>query len=341
MSSSNNNPTLEQIAKAAGVSRSTVSRVINNKPNVSDEVRERVWRVVKEMGYHPHAAARSLASRRTRTLGIVIPQAVNTVFSDPYFSRVLHGIADAANEHQYHMFLAMVPPHQEDDFYRRSLRSQMLEGVVIISAFLDDALIPRLHRDGIPFVVIGRHPAIPEVNYVDVDNVHGAMMAVEHLMRLGRRRIATITGPMNMVAGVDRLEGWKTALRRNGHLVDESLIAEGDFTEAGGYLAMQRLLPHKPDAVFAANDLMVIGALRAIYEAGLRVPADIAVVGFDDAQVAAYSTPPLTTVRQPIYKLGRTAAELLFRLLEGRAPAPLRAILPTELVIRASCGSSM
>ena len=332
-------PTLEQIAKAAGVSRSTVSRVINDEPNVSDAVRERVWRVVKEMGYHPHAAARSLAGRRTKTLGIVIPQAVNTVFSDPYFSRVLHGIADAANEQQYHMFLAMVPPHQEDDFYRRSLRSQMLEGVVIISAFLDDALIPRLHRDNIPFVVIGRHPTIPDVNYVDVDNLHGALMAVEHLMRLGRRRIATITGPMNMVAGVDRLEGYKTALRRNGHVVNEALIAEGDFTEAGGYLAMQQLLAQEPDAVFAANDLMAVGALRALYEADRRVPEDIAIVGFDDAQVAAYSTPPLTTVRQPIYQLGRTAAELLFRILDGRTQGPLRAILPTELVIRASCGS--
>ena len=334
-------PTLEQIAKAAGVSRSTVSRVINNEPNVSAAVRERVWRVVNEMGYHPNAAARTLAGRRTRTLGIVIPQAVNTVFSDPYFSRVLHGIADAANDQQYHLFLAMIPPDQEDDFYRRSLRSQMLEGVLIVSAFLDNTVIPRLHRDGVPFVVIGRHPSISEVNYVDVDNVHGALMAVEHLLRLGRRRIATITGRMNMVAGVDRLEGYKTALRRNGHLVDDGLIVEGDFTEAGGYLAMQQLLKQEPDAVFAANDLTAIGALRALHEANRRVPEDIAIVGFDDAQVAAYSTPPLTTVRQPIYKLGRTAAELLFRLLDGGTQGPLRAVLPTELVIRASCGSVM
>ncbi len=339
-------PTLEEIAKAAGVSRSTVSRVINDEPNVRPEVRQRVWQVVEAMGYHPNAAARSLVSRRSQTLGVIIPQTVNTVFADPFLPNVLRGIADAANEHKYHLMLSMVSRPLEEDFYRRALRSQMLDGVVILSAFLDDPLIPRLLRDRIPFVTIGRHPHEPAASYVDADNVRGARMATEHLLRQGRRRVATITGPASMIAGLDRREGYQAALREADLPLDENLIAEGDFTEAGGYVAMQQLLLQEPDAVFVANDLMAIGALRAIRQVGRRVPDDVALVGFDDAQIAAYADPPLTTVRQPVYELGDTAINLLVRLIEPvgslrgyETQDSLRAILPTELVIRASCGA--
>ncbi len=331
--------TLEEIAKIAGVSRSTVSRVINNEPNVRTEVRQRVWQVVEEMGYHPNAAARSLASRRSQVLGAVIPQAINTVFADPFFPGVLRGIAEMANEHKYHLMLSMVSPPLEEDFYRQALRSQMLDGVVILSAFLDDPLVPRLLQDRIPFVIIGRHLHEPQVSYVDIDNTRGAQMATEHLLRQGRRRISSITGPANMIAGLDRREGYLSALREAGLPIDNELIVAGDFTEATGYVAMQQLLPLKPDAVFVANDLMAVGALRAIRQAGQRVPDDIALVGFDDSQIAAYTDPPLTTVRQPVRTLGSTAVDLLLRLLENDAQAPLRTILPTELVIRTSCGA--
>lgn len=191
-----------------------------------------------------------------------------------------------------------------------------------------------------PFVLVGRHPSKPEVNYVDSDNENGAWAAVAHLLRLGRQRVATITGPSNMVAGADRRAGFVRALRERGLALDPDLLAEGDFTEAGGYLAMQRLLPHKPDALFAASDMMAQGALRALREAGRRVPEDVAVVGFDDIPTAARLEPPLTTVRQPIQRLGTTAVELLIELIDQPGSAPRRVLLATEFVIRKSCGAN-
>jgi LacI family transcriptional regulator len=340
MTNHNRPPTLEQIARAAGVSRSTVSRVVNNEPYVRTEVRERVWEVVDEMGYHPNAAARSLASRRSQILGIVIPRAVNNVFVDPFFPALLQGLSDAASERGYHLMLSMLShPSEEEAFYRRALRSQMLDGLIISSAALDDPLIPRLLKGGFPFVTIGRHPNQPAASYVDVDNMQGARMAVEHLVNQGRRRIATITGPLETMVGVDRLEGYKAALRAAGAPIENELIARGEFTEPSGYAAMQRLLRAKPDAVFAGSDLMAMGALRALRQARLRTPEDVALIGFEDAQIAASAEPPLTTVRQPVYRLGTTAIDLLLRLVEDEERGPFRAILPTSLVIRASCGA--
>jgi LacI family transcriptional regulator len=332
-------PTLEEIARIAGVSRSTVSRVINDAPNVRLEVRQRVWQVVEEMDYQPNAAARSLVSRRNQTLGVVIPETVNTIFVDPFFPGVLRGIAEAANGHEYHLMFSMVNHPMQESFYRRALRSQMLDGVVIVSASTDDPLIPYLIQDRISFVSIGRYPYAPDINYVDADNVRGAQEATAHLLQHGRWRVATITGPLNMVAGLDRRTGYEMALREAGLGVDEALIAEGDFTQDSGAVAMERLLPLEPDAVFVASDLMAIGALHALHQAGRRVPEDVAVVGFDDAPSATFANPPLTTVRQPVYELGVRAVDLLLRLLDQEAQGPLHEILPTELVVRASCGA--
>ncbi len=336
---SRRSPTLEEIAEIAGVSRSTVSRVINAEPNVRPEVRERVWRVVEEMGYHPHAAARSLASNRSQVLGIVIPETVNTVFADPFFPVLLQGVSDASNDHGYYLMLSMISRPARDEFYRRALRSKMLDGVIIASAMIDDPLIGRLCKDRVPCVVIGRNPQQPDISYVDADNRNGGRLATAHLIAQGRRRIATISGPLRMIAALERLEGYKEALGEAGMEIDESLIAEGDFSEASGYAGMQKLLPHKPDAVFVASDLMAMGALRALNQAGCSVPDEIALVGFDDSQVATYTTPPLTTIRQPVYELGATAANMLIRLVEHEAQEPLHVILPTQLVIRASCGA--
>ncbi len=338
-------PTLEEVAKLAGVSRSTVSRVVNQHPNVRPEVRERVWEVIRQTGYQPHAAARSLATRRTRVIGLIIPQAVTTLFTDPYFPILIRGIADACNAHNYHLMLSLFSRRRvqesrahQDLLYQQVLRSRYLDGVVVSSAPLDDPIFRRLLEDGVPFVLIGRY-SHERVSYVDVDNVVGARMAVEHLLRLGHERVATITGPLNMCAGQDRLEGYRQALTARGIPVDEDLIAEGDFTEGGGQAAMQRLLPRHPTAVFAASDMMAVGALKVLREAGLRVPEDVAVVGFDDIPLASMVEPPLTTVRQPIEQLGSMAVELLVSLLENPGEETThRVVLPTELVIRASCG---
>lgn len=331
--------TLEQIAELAGVSRSTVSRVINDHPNVRPEVRERVWQVIRQVGYQPHAAARSLVTNRTQIIGLIIPQAVTTIFTDPFFPLLIRGIADECNAHHYHLMLSLFSdPTEQEGLYQRVLRGGYLDGVIVASTTLDDPLIPRLLRDQVAFVSVGRYPD-ERVNYVDVDNVNGARMATEHLLRLGHRHIATVTGPLGMMAGHDRLEGYRQALEARGVSVDEELIAPGDFTEDGGRAAMRRLLDHNPTAVFVASDTMAVGAMKAIKEAGLRVPEDIAVVSFDDLPVASIVEPPLTTVRQPIQRLGSTAVDILLNLIEHQGEGTQKVILPTELVVRASCGS--
>jgi LacI family transcriptional regulator len=332
--------TLKEIAKLSGVSRSTVSRVVNSHPKVSAEVRERVLKIIAETGYQPDPAARSLAMQRSGIIGLVIPRAMQSLFTDPYYPRLIQGIARACNANDYTLSLFLFhTADEEQKLYPRVLRTQLVDGVIVTGAQLDDPLLPQLIRNQVPFVMVGRPAGRPAVSFVDADNVVGAYSAVSHLARLGHERIATITGPLNVTVGLDRRQGYLDALNDRNLLINDALIAEGDFTEEGGYSAMQRLLPHEPDAVFAASDIMAFGALRALREAGLSVPRDVAVVGFDDLPAAAYSDPPLTTIRQPILRAGVEAVEILVDILQN-GPEPARHVtLATDLVIRSSCGS--
>jgi len=334
--------TLEKVGQLAGVSRSTVSRVINGHPSVSGEVRERVWNVIRETGYQPHAAARSLVTRRTQIIGVIIPESVARLFVDPFFPLLLGGITATCNTRGYHLMLSLFNgPANPEELYRRLVHSGHLDGVVVASARLDDPLVCRLLQDEMPFILVGRH-VDDRVRYVDADNVGGARMAVEHLIRLGHRCIGAITGPLGTPAGADRLIGYRRALEASRIAVQEDLVVEGDYSKGSGATGMQQLLPAQPSAVFCASDSMAIGALETIREAGLRVPDDIALVGFDDVPVATAVEPALTTVRQPIEGLGTMAAELLLNLLEnppdGQAPGQ-RIILPAKLIVRDSCGA--
>ncbi|MEP7359002.1 MAG: LacI family DNA-binding transcriptional regulator [Anaerolineales bacterium] len=332
---------LDEIARLSGVSRSTVSRVVNNDPKVSDRTRLQVQEVLQRVNFHPNAAARSLAAGRSRVLGLVIPMGVAALFTDPYFPLLIQGVSAAANAHDHSVMLWVAEPEYERRTIGQVMQNGLIDGVILASMLSDDPLLRALIQGSLPFVLVGRHPTNTTINYIDVDNINSARQAVTHLLRLGRRRIATITGPQNMSVGADRAEGYLAALRQRGLTVDPSLIVEGDFTEAGAHAAMQRLLPLNPDAVFAASDVMAVGALRALREAGRRVPEDIALIGFDDMPFSARTDPPLTTVRQPVQRTGEVAAETLIDLIEHPDAQPRRILLPTELVIRASCGSKL
>jgi len=334
--------TLEDIAELAGVSRSTVSRVINEQPNVRDNVRERVLEVVQKTGYHPNAAARALASQRSWTLGLILPHSVSFLFSDPYYPQLTKGIAQACNQYNYTLALFLVGTKEDEEkIYPRVSRKGLLDGVIVQSGHHGDQwIIGRFVDANTPLVIVGRPFRSDNVSYIDIDNINASYNAVSHLIRLGRRRIGTIAGPANSTVGIDRKEGYLKALVERGREVDESLIIEGDFTEAGGYYAMQQILSARPDAVFVASDVMAIGAMRAARDAGLRIPEDISFVGFDDLPVATFSDMQLTTVRQPVVRFGAKAVEVLIDLIENGIDPPRHIIMETELVIRDSCGAA-
>jgi LacI family transcriptional regulator len=315
--------------------------VLNNHPNVSPELRQQVQKVITETGYQPDPIARSLSSRRTNIIGLVVPLAVRSLFEDPFFARLMQGISQGCNSHDYTLSLFLFHSHEEErKLNQRTSRNRLLDGVIVTATRTGDPLIPQLIANGTPFVVHGKHED-PRVSFVDVDNETGAYTAVSHLVRLGRRRIALISGPSTNLAAEDRKRGYLKALNQRRVRVDESLIVHGDFTETSSYEAMQRLLPLEPDAVFVASDSMAHGALRALRSAGKRVPDEVALVGFDDMPQAATTNPPLTTVRQPIRQAGALAVETLLDILENGQEPPRRIILPTELVVRATCGSGL
>lgn len=333
--------TLEDIARQSGVSRSTVSRVVNNDPNVSESVRTKVQVIIQSTGYQPHAAARSLASRRSKMIGLVLPHTVSSFFADPYFPRLTQGVAQACNQHDLTLSLFLMSTKEDEErLYPRVSRKGLLDGIIVQTAQKSDKLIDRLIGSDFPVCVAGRPFKTKGVSYIDVDNIQATFEAVNYMISLGYQRIATITGPMTHTPGVDRKEGYIKAITEHGWKVDERLIVEGDFTEKGGYIAMQELLHMGPDAVFAASDTMAVGAIRATREAGLIVPDDIAFIGFDDLPIATASDYKLTTVRQPIIQFGAKAVDILIDLIENGIKPSRRVIMDTELVIRESCGTS-
>ena len=331
--------TLERVAKLSGVSRSTVSRVINDDPKVSPATRKRVLAVIRKEGYRPNLTARSLASGRSSVLAVVIPLEVDNVLADPYFSPLLHGIATEADARDRFVMLSLSEPgfkHRIDEVARQGI----VDGVILSASRVDDPLMIRMLEAGTCFVSVGRS-LHDDVSFVDVDNVGSARQATLHLLRLGRRRVATIAGPSYAVAAIDRLQGYREALEASGIEVDEDLIAEGDFSEASGREAMRRLLEHRPDAVFVASDRMAAGAYRALRSSGMRIPEDVAVVGFDDIASAQDMEPPLTTVRQRPEQMGVAAVRLLLDLIDDPTATALRVVLPIELVVRSSCGAHL
>ena len=333
--------TLEDIAREAGVSRSTVSRVVNEHPNVRPDVRKRVNKVIQATGYHPNAAARTLVSQRSWMIGLVIPRSMTSFFTDPYFPHLTQGITSACNQNNYTLALFVIGSKEDEEkTFPRISRKGLLDGIILQSGILGDQLFERLVASNMPMVVAGRPHHQNGISYVDVDNVDAAYNAVNHLVKLGNTRVATITGPNMRCESIDRRDGYLMALRKNGLPLEDALIVESDFTGAGGYTAMQKLLPLKPQAVFVQSDDMAIGAIRAVTDAGFRVPEDIAFVGFDDLPTTAHSGINLTTVRQPIIQFGTKTVEVLIDLIENGVKPARRLIMDTELIIRDTCGAS-
>ncbi|MFF9132797.1 LacI family DNA-binding transcriptional regulator [Streptomyces sp. NPDC014806] len=317
-------PTLEAVAARAGVSRATVSRVVNGGDGVRPHLVERVRRAVDELGYVPNQAARSLVTRRHDAVAVVIAEPETRVFADPFFALQLRGISRELTAHDNQLVLLLTEGRDDHTRVARYLAGGHVDGALVFSLHLDDPLPALIHDAGVPTVFGGR-PGWGDGDrgaaYVDSDNRGGAREAVRHLLALGRRRIAHITGPLDQTSAADRLDGYRDAL--DG--ADDRLVAEGDFTAAGGERAMRALLRRCPDldAVFAGNDLTAAGALRVLREHGRRVPDDVAVIGFDDmVTVAEQTDPPLTTVRQDIEEMGRLMARLLLRRLDRGATAP-------------------
>jgi DNA-binding LacI/PurR family transcriptional regulator len=330
--------TLEEVAQLAGVSRATVSRVVNGSPRVSPDVRTDVQAAIDRLGYVPNRAARSLVTRRSDSIAVVITEPTALLFSDPFFPRLLRGISSELAVHDRQLVLLMPDTPADEARTADYLTAGHVDGTVLVSLHADDPLPGRLGAAGIPIVLVGRPPKGTRASYVDVDNRQGAQSAVDHLVAGGRRVIATIAGPRDMAVGMDRLAGYRDALTDAGLTLDPTLETTSDFTRDGGAAAMTRLLAARPDidGVFAASDLMAVGALSVLAAAGRRVPQDVAVVGYDDSPVATSTTPQLTSVRQPIEEMGHETARLLLAAVEAADPVPRRVILATELVRRAS-----
>ncbi len=331
-------PTLEAVARRAGVSRATVSRVVNGSTTVAATIRDAVNAAVQELGYVPNQAARSLVTQRTESIALILPETASRVFSDDlFFPAVIRGVSVELEAADKQLVLMMAGSAASHDRVERYAMAGHVDGVMFASMHGADPLPGSLARLGIPVVCSGRpmSPPASPVPYVDVDHVGGVARAVRHLLGTGRRRIATIAGPQDMIAGVDRLHGYRSTLDEAG-LTGHT--AFGDFTRDSGARAMAELLSVDPDldAVFVASDMMAHGALQALKDAGRRVPEDVAVIGFDDVDISRYSDPPLTTVRQPIVDIGRTMAQLMLGLVQERADVPEAVMLPTELVVRGS-----
>lgn len=334
--------TIKDVAALAGVSFTTVSHVINNTRPVNSETRKRVEEAIRATRYVPSAVARSLKHRTTRTIGVLVPTATN-----PYFAELARGIEDVCAAASYNVILCNsddAPRKQRD--YLRVLMEKRVDGLIVSSAGPDNALLDALGESALPVVMVDRPTEGILADQVQIDHEEGAYLATRHLLELGHRRIACISGPSTLSVTAGRLAGFHRALREAGVPEHAARVAEGDFTSPGGYRAARELLTtgETPTAIFASNDLMGIGALRAAAELGIAVPKELSIIGFDDIELSRYVYPALSTVGQSIRQLGETTASTLLEHLTDHAArhhheipdAPRRIVLPPRLSLRES-----
>lgn len=331
------NPTINDVAKKAGVSTTTVSHIINGTRYVSDELKVKVEAAIRELGYRPNSLARGLRRGESKTLGLIVPDN-----SNPFFAEILRSIENIGYEHGYAVILCNSDGDIKKEIsYTELLVAKQVDGIVFITTNNSCEHLQEIIDEGIPIVVIDRDIPLSGTDVLLVDNFHGGYMATRYLIELGHRRIACITGPSLLNPSADRVNGYKQALSEAGIPENPAWIVTGDFQYRGGELGIEQLLQHdeRPTAVFACNDMMALGALRGLRKAKLSVPRDISLIGFDDISLTSVVSPALTSVAQPLHEISRLAFELLIERIQqkGENHEAKRIVLPTQIVERESC----
>ncbi|WP_003542274.1 LacI family DNA-binding transcriptional regulator [Desulfotomaculum nigrificans] len=330
--------TIKDIAKKAGVSYATVSRALNNRPEVNEKTRREIQKLAEEMGYKPNALARGLVTKETKTLGLIIPDITN-----PFFPEVARGVEEAAAQAGYNVFLCNTNwLAAKEETYLEVLEEKRVDGLILASVAKDCDVVKRVIKRGTPLVLVNRVLKDVDAHYVVIDNNKGSFQVVEHLLGLGHRIIGFIGGLAHVEATRERLQGYRLALASAGIPVDEDLIRLGTFKKESGYentISLMKDCKKKPTAIFAANDVLALGVIQAVQDCGLQVPEDVAVIGFDDIPFAAYAEVSLTTVAQPKYTMGEMAAKILIEeIKEGPSKEKKHVVLQPKLVIRKSSG---
>lgn len=329
------NPTIRDVAELAGVHPSTVSRVINDDSRISEKTKNKVFLIIKKLGYTPNAIARGLKTKRTYTLGMLIPDITN-----PFFAEIARGVEDAANANGFNIILCNTDDKlKKERIYLEILKGKRVDGLILGTAHIKDKSIIELEKKKFPYILLSRNIEGLDKNCVIVDDVAGGIMVTEYLIKLGHRRIAHITGPPTVRAANNRLEGYKFALEKHQIEYHEELVKEGDFRIKGGYQVMKRFLKlaEPPTAIFAANDLLALGAMQAIQREKYHIPEDFCIIGFDDIRLASFVYPPLTTIRQPMLEMGALAVKMLLKIIEEGEFNQRKIVLKSKLIIRESC----
>lgn len=336
--------TIKDVARLAGVSPSTVSRVLAGSAKISPKTQEKVRQALRELNYHPHAGARSLVTGNSRTIGMITARPATQTFATSFFWEAIQGIGSVLETTGYNLLLSTARDETAGrEACLEMLRSRHADGVILTMSQLEDPLIQALVAEKWPFVLIGR-PAdregqlVPDVSYVNNDNVSATAAVVAHLVSVGHRRIGFITGPRERVYCYDRLQGYREGLEQAGIPFDPDLVSEGNITRSEGSQALERLmsLQNPPSAVVAVDDILALGVLDAALKMGLRIPGDLALACFNDSPLWAWTRPRLTAVRIPMYDLGVMAARMLIGLLKGRPSCPPYVILPSQVIVRES-----
>jgi DNA-binding LacI/PurR family transcriptional regulator len=331
--------TIKDVAKAVGVSPSTVSRVISNHPRISKKTSIKVKKIMEELGYHPNMMAKSLVSRTTNTIGILLPRPAEELFINFFFAEFIRGISTRAARSSYDLLMTTGASEKEElEAVTRIVKGKRVDGVIILYSRPNDTIIHFLNKERFPFVLIGRSEDFPDTLCVDNDNIQAAYDATNHLISQGHQRIGFVSGPSNLSVSQDRLEGYQKALRHANLPIRSDWTVEGEFLQESGYRAMSHImnLPERPTALVAIDDIVTFGVLRGLTELGYRVPQDLSLVSFNNLALSELTSPPISSIDIGIYQLGYTASHTLLSFINTPDAIKSRTIIPHRLIIRES-----